>query len=214
MSREPSTRPGRASATSEAPPSSATRRATAATPRRAMSRPLSGSRTANARSSNETCGQRRAASSIAIRSDRHVQFAQRGQRRRLEAVLAMGEPHDAGLHEAGLADLVAEGNPFLARLARPAHVERVGPCDAREIRVSSPDVARGLPAPNASTSVTLRPAADRLERRPGAHRPRADDDEVAHGWRTSVSAAASSMAAWVNGSGTVSPVRHGSIRSL
>ena len=33
-----------------------------------MSRPLSGSRTANATSSNETCGQRRAASSTAIRS--------------------------------------------------------------------------------------------------------------------------------------------------
>ena len=126
----------------------------------------------------------------------------------------MGEPHDAGLHEAALADLLAEGDPFLPRLARPAHVEPIEPVRrARDPRL----VAGGRPRAARPERIDERdapPPADGLECRPGAHRSRADDDEIGHGWRTSVWAAASSMAAWVNGSGTVSPLPHGPIMSL
>ena len=126
----------------------------------------------------------------------------------------MGEPHDAGLDEAPLADLLSERDPFLPCLARPAHIEPVE-------SVRSPQdpclVTGRRPRASSTERIDERDAAasaDGLERRPGAHRPGADDDEVGHGWSTSVWAAASSMAACVNGRGTVSPFRHGPIMSL
>ena len=126
---------------------------------------------------------------------RNAHLAKRRQRRGLEAILATGEPHDARLHEALLADLFAEGDPFRPCLARPAHVEPVEPVrGARDpclVTGRCPRVARSERIDERDAPA----AADGLQRRPGAHRPRADDDEIGHGWRTSVWAAASSMAA-------------------
>ena len=57
------------------------------------------------------------------------------------------EPQRAGLAEDRPADRLSERDPLLARLPRPAGVERVVAVLARMTRVASPELPSVLPAP-------------------------------------------------------------------
>ena len=224
-SRRPSTAPGSAHPSSLRPPSSSNVRATAATPRRAISRPASGSKIANARSSERICGQRAATSSGESRSTGMSRL------RSVASEDASQPPSSWASHRTPAGtnrrSPIASARAFQAgqRLARPAAVERV-------VAVRCADdprlVARRCPRIAGPEGIDERrpPAlASGPEGDPGAHHAGPDDDEISrvparparpdgHGVSVSVEAAAAATAAGVNGSGTVSPSIHGPIWSL
>ena len=121
-----------------------------------------------------------------------------------------------------IADRLAERDPGVPSLARPARVERVravrGADDPRLVAGRRPRMTRPV-----RIDQRRPPAApSSLERRPGAHHAGPDDDDVAgparsragHGVRVRVDTAAAAIASGVNGSATVRPLDQASIWSL
>ena len=176
--RRPSARPGRAQARSNRPPSSVNRRATAATPRRAIRRPASGSKTAKARSPAATCGHR-SVTSAGPRCSTGIPVSRRSvsDARSKASSRCANQSAPAG-HEDRLADLLAERDPGVAGRARPGRVQPV----LAVRRADDPCLVAGcrprVPGPERVDERGGHPGPLRTERGPRAHRPGTHHDDI------------------------------------